>query len=62
MSETIAPRTVRPHVAARMTGLSRTVIFDLIRQKKLASRKVGKARLIDVASLEALVRGGEAGS
>ena len=37
--------------ATRLTGVSRTAIYELIRQKKLDSLKPGKRRLITMSSL-----------
>jgi hypothetical protein len=43
--------------AVEATGLCRDVVYDRINSGALASRLVGKRRLISVASLVALVEG-----
>jgi excisionase family DNA binding protein len=48
---------VRPREASRLYGLGRTQLFELLRQKRLESTKVGRARLILVESLEKLIHG-----
>jgi len=45
------PFAVRIPVAARMLGLGRTKIYELLDTGELASVKVGRARLIVVSSL-----------
>lgn len=42
----------RPNEAARVTGLGRDMIFRAIRDGKLRSLKVGKARLITMDALK----------
>jgi excisionase family DNA binding protein len=43
--------------AARRLGLSIRTIATLVSRRELASRKVGRRRIIPVAALEAFVRG-----
>jgi excisionase family DNA binding protein len=50
------PVAVRIAVAARMLGLGRTKLYELMDNQELVSLKVGRARLIVVASLHAFVR------
>lgn len=53
----IQPRALRIRDAVRYSSLSRATLFRLIASGELASAKVGHARLIDRASLDALLRG-----
>ena len=43
--------------AMRVSGLGRTLLYEKMRSGELASRSVGRRRLIDAASLRALVTG-----
>jgi excisionase family DNA binding protein len=43
--------------AARRLGLSIRTIATLVSRRELASRKVGRRRIIPVAALEAFIRG-----
>jgi excisionase family DNA binding protein len=43
--------------AARRLGLSIRTVATLVSRRELASRKVGRRRIIPVAALEAFVRG-----
>jgi excisionase family DNA binding protein len=43
--------------AARRLGLSIRTVAALVSRRELASRKVGRRRIIPVAALEAFVRG-----
>ena len=54
----IEPLTVRISTAVRITGLSRSRIYELIQSGDLESVKVGRATLIQFGSLKALVAGG----
>jgi excisionase family DNA binding protein len=38
-----------------MTGISRSVLYELIKQNQLETIKIGRATLIPVASLKALI-------
>lgn len=50
------PLTCSIQDAAKATGLSRSSIYNLIAAQRIATTKVGKRRLVQVASLEALVQ------
>ncbi|TPG56605.1 helix-turn-helix domain-containing protein [Sphingomonas glacialis] len=50
----IEPLTVRISTAVRITGLSRSRIYELIQSGDLATVKVGRATLIQFSSLRAL--------
>jgi excisionase family DNA binding protein len=50
-------RALRPKQAARIYGVSRTLIYDWMKRGKLTSVKVGGARLIPVDALENLLSG-----
>jgi len=49
------PLTVRIPVAAQLTGLGKTRIYELIESGDLKSIKLGRARLILFCSLKQLV-------
>ena len=50
----IEPLTVRISTAVRITGLSRSRIYELIQSGELETVKVGRATLVQYASLKAL--------
>lgn len=50
----IEPLTVRISTAVRITGLSRSRIYELIQSGDLDTVKVGRATLVQYASLQAL--------
>jgi excisionase family DNA binding protein len=50
----IEPLTVRISTAVRITGLSRSRIYELIQSGDLDTVKVGRVTLIQYASLKAL--------
>lgn len=50
----IEPLTVRISTAVRITGLSRSRIYELIQSGDLATVKVGRATLIQYGSLKTL--------
>jgi len=50
----IEPLTVRVSTAVRITGLSRSRIYELIQSGDLDTVKVGRATLVQYASLKAL--------
>jgi len=52
---TIAPIAIAPAEAARLTGIGRTRVFDLMSKGHLPSFKVGRSRLIRVADLQAFI-------
>ena len=51
----IEPLTVRVSTAVRITGLSRSRIYELIQSGDLETVKVGRATLIQFGSLKALI-------
>lgn len=53
----IEPLTVRISTAVRITGLSRSRIYELIQSGDLETVKVGRATLVQFASLKELTRG-----
>lgn len=56
MSEpSIEPVTVTVPVALRISGLGRTKLYELIAAQKVQSTTVGTRRLINYASLKALL-------
>lgn len=58
-AETVEPLTVRVSAAIRLSGLSRSRIYELIQSGDLQTRKVGRTTLIPYQSLKVLVTGGE---
>ena len=50
-----APLCVRINVAARMIGLGRTKLYELIGNGEVEAIKVGKATLVTTASLNAMI-------
>jgi excisionase family DNA binding protein len=50
----IEPLTVRISTAVRITGLSRSRIYELIQSGDLDTVKVGRATLVQYTSLKAL--------
>lgn len=52
----LEPLTVRVVTAVRITGLSRSRIYELIQSGDLETKKVGRATLIGYASLKKLTR------
>jgi excisionase family DNA binding protein len=55
--QTIERRALRPKEAARAYGVSRTLIYEWLKSGRLASVRVGGARLIAVDALEELIAG-----
>lgn len=55
----IEPLTVRISTAVRITGLSRSRIYELIQTGDLATIKVGRATLVQYGSLKNLTGCGE---
>ncbi|HEX2526960.1 MAG TPA: helix-turn-helix domain-containing protein [Geminicoccus sp.] len=49
------PISVRVPDAARITGISRSVLYELIKTNELETVKIGRARLVPVASLRKLI-------
>lgn len=52
----LEPLTVRVATAVRLTGLSRSRIYELIQSGDLETIKVGRATLIQYRSLKGLTR------
>ncbi|HJU18594.1 MAG TPA: helix-turn-helix domain-containing protein [Stellaceae bacterium] len=50
----VQPLWVHPARAAQLADLSRTTIYKLMREGRLENRKIGRSRLVGVASLERL--------
>ena len=50
-----APLCVRINVAARMIGIGRTKLYELIGKGEVDVVKVGKATLVTTASLNAMI-------
>jgi excisionase family DNA binding protein len=48
-------RVLRVEEAAELLGVGRSLVYDLIREKRLRSFKVGSRRLIPVAAIDELV-------
>ncbi len=53
----IEPLTVRIATAVRITGLSRSRIYELIQTGELETVKVGRATLVQYRSLKDLTQG-----
>lgn len=53
----IEPLTVRVSTAVRITGLSRSRIYELIQSGDLITVKVGRATLIKYGSIKELIHG-----
>jgi excisionase family DNA binding protein len=51
----IERRALRPKEAAKAYGVSRTLIYEWMKEGRLASVRLGGARLIAVDALEALI-------
>ena len=51
----LEPICVRVNDAARMIGIGRTKLYELISSGELETVKIGKATLVTTASLRALV-------
>ena len=54
------PLAVSPAEAARMLGLGRTKLYELLATNEIVSVKIGTRRLIRVAALEAWLSAQEA--
>lgn len=55
--QAIERRALRPKQAAMAYGVSRTLIYEWLKSGRLASVRVGGARLICVDALETLIAG-----
>lgn len=53
------PVTVTIPVALKISGLGRTKLYELIASKKIKSTTIGTRRLVNYASLKALLAGKE---
>lgn len=58
----IEPLTVRISTAVRITGLSRSRIYELIQSGDINTVKVGRCTLVLFASLKALTSGSDQAS
>jgi len=58
----IEPLTVRISTAVRITGLSRSRIYELIQSGDIDTVKVGRCTLVLFASLKALTSGSDQAS
>ena len=56
LEKELEPLTVRVFTAVRITGLSRSRIYELIQSGDLETTKVGRATLIGYESLKRLTR------
>lgn len=54
---TIEPLAYSINEACRVSSLGRTRLYQLIRERRLEVRKIGKRTLIPAASLRALIGG-----
>lgn len=55
MSKEIEPITVTIAETRKISGLGTTTIYDLIKQGKLKTAAIGRRRLVNYASLKALL-------
>lgn len=55
----MAPFTMSISEAARALGLSRTTVYLLISQQRLETLKIGRRRLVKVASIQQLLEAGQ---
>lgn len=56
MSEALAPIAVAIEEAPRIVGVSRTRIFDAVRDRKITVRKAGRATIIEIDELKRWVK------
>jgi hypothetical protein len=54
------PLGVSVEVACKLTGIGRTLMFELIRSRQVQTIKVGRRRIVIYSSLEALFSEGTA--
>lgn len=52
LADRLPPKLVNPEQGARLTGLSESTFYELLRAGKIASFKVGRRRVIPVAAIE----------
>lgn len=57
MKQNVTPRWLTRKSATQYCGLSKTAIDIHIRNKRFATRKIGRNRLIDRESLDAWIEG-----
>lgn len=50
------PITLNPEDAAKLVGVSRSTLFNLLREGKLRSFKIGRRRLVSRHELERFVK------
>jgi excisionase family DNA binding protein len=55
LNANVERRALRPKEAAKAYGVSRTLIYEWMKSGRLASVRLGGARLIAVDALEALI-------
>ena len=53
LSSSVEPLLVSPAQAARLLGLGRTKVFELLASGRLASKREGARRLVSMASVQA---------
>ena len=56
-TEILAAEWLKPGIVGKPFGIGRTMIYELITTGKIRSAKIGKARLVSVASLRAYIEG-----
>ncbi len=57
-ASSLTPLTVTVATALRLTGLGRTKLYELIAERRVETVKVGRRRLVSVASIERLLTAG----
>jgi excisionase family DNA binding protein len=55
------PRLVRVEEAARLLGIGRTTVYDLLRSGRLRSIKIGRRRLVPVEAVAEVIAAFEKG-
>jgi len=53
----ITPRWARPSEIERLYGISRTTLWRISKERKIRTAHVGRAVLVDCASVEAYLEG-----
>ena len=53
----ITPRWLKVPAAVAYSGISRSVIYELLNARKIKSHRIGAARVIDRESLDAFIAG-----
>jgi predicted DNA-binding transcriptional regulator AlpA len=54
-SQTITPKFIRVPVAVKYSGISRSIMYELMNARKVKTFKIGACRLICRASLDAFI-------